>query len=90
MWLIEDDVPGSVIGYRAIVDEDGTTICAPSPMGEANARLIASAPDLRAALEGLLDQVEQMRGLFNDSDGAIARALKDAKLALEASYAKGE
>jgi hypothetical protein len=53
-WHIEDDVPGANIGFRAIVDADGTVACLPSPMGEANARLIHAAPDLLAALEGLL------------------------------------
>jgi hypothetical protein len=49
-WLIVDDVPGREIGYRAIVEQDGTTICNPSPMGEGAARLIAAAPDMHALL----------------------------------------
>lgn len=53
-WAIIDDIPDAAIGYRAIVAIDGEnfgeTICNPSPMGEANARLIAAAPDLLAAL----------------------------------------
>ena len=53
-WLIVDDVPSSHIGYRAIVDSDGTTVCNPSPMGEDNARLIAAAPELLDALVLLL------------------------------------
>lgn len=35
-----------------------------------------------AALYGLVEQVEQMRGLFPDEDGAIAAALADAYAAL--------
>lgn len=38
------------MGYRAIVDEDGYTVVAPSPMGADNARLIAAVPDMVAAL----------------------------------------
>lgn len=53
-WYIDENVPGANIGCRAIVDEDGTVVCLPSPMGEANARLIHAAPDLLAALEDLL------------------------------------
>lgn len=52
-WTIIADVPEHSIGYRAIVDADGGTICNPSPMGEANARLIAAAPELLAALQAL-------------------------------------
>ncbi len=51
-WFIVDDVEGREIGYRAIVDSDGFTVCDPSPMGEANAHLISAAPDLLAALIG--------------------------------------
>lgn len=44
----------SKIGHVAICDSDGFTICNPSPMGADNARLIAAAPDLLAAVHGLL------------------------------------
>ena len=54
-WLIVDDLPHRFAGERAIVDQDGTTICNPSLMGEANARLIARAP---AMLEVLIRAVE--------------------------------
>jgi hypothetical protein len=77
-WLIDDSVPGAFIGYRAIVDEDDVIICNPSPMGEDNARLIAAAPVLLACLEECVSQMEQMRGMFDDSDGAIQKALDDA------------
>jgi len=81
-WLIDDRVPGAFIGYRAIVDEDGVTICDPSPMGEDNARLIAAAPALLASLQACVLQMEQMRGMFDDSDGAIQAAIDDAKDAI--------
>lgn len=49
-WIILDDVPGACVGYRAIVDAEGVIVCNPSPMGEKNARLIANAPAMLAAL----------------------------------------
>lgn len=52
-WKIYDDMEGREIGYRAIIDEEGYTVCNPSPMGESNARLIAAAPDLLEALLAL-------------------------------------
>ncbi len=45
----------SRIGHFAITDADGFTVCDPSPMGQANARLLAAAPELLAALSTLLD-----------------------------------
>ena len=61
-WAIIADVPGHEIGYRAIVAVDdgelAETICNPSPMGAANARLIAAAPDLLAALQYALERFE--------------------------------
>ena len=53
-WQVISDVPMAEIGYRAILAQDGETICNPSPMGGANARLIAAAPNLLAALRDLL------------------------------------
>lgn len=52
-WLVIDDVPDHKIGYRAIIDSDGYTVCNPSPMGAANARLIAAAPAMLQALQRL-------------------------------------
>lgn len=42
------------IGYRAIVSYDDDVICHPSPMGERNARLIASAPDMLRVMREIL------------------------------------
>ncbi len=50
-YALTDGVADAAIGYRAIIGGDGYTVCNPSPMGEANARLIAAAPDLLAALQ---------------------------------------
>ncbi len=41
------------------------------------------AQELAAALDGLLEQVYQMRGMFRDEDRAIARAVDDAEVALK-------
>lgn len=54
-WCIVDSVPDACIGYRAIVTNEGTLVCNPSPMGESNARLIAAAPVLLELLELALD-----------------------------------
>ena len=53
-WYIDCQNESAAIGYRAIVDNEGYTICNPSPMGQADARLIAAAPDLLAALENMV------------------------------------
>ena len=75
-WAIVDSVPCSEIGYRAVLDADGFTICDPSPMGEANARLIAAAPDLLAAL--------QLIEIDKDGDGFIcADAMPIIRAAIE-------
>jgi hypothetical protein len=44
----------------------------------------AIARDLAGALDACSDQLEQMRGLFADDDGKIARAVEDADEAIEA------
>lgn len=85
-WLIDQNVPGSHCGYRAIIDDRDEVVCAPSPMGEENARLIAAAPQLLAALEACVEQIRQMRGMFGDSDGAIQAALDAADEAIGRAY----
>ena len=54
-WYIDCQNESAAIGYRAIVDKDGYTVCSPSPMGQANARLIAAAPALLAALQSIAE-----------------------------------
>lgn len=53
-WYWSDNVPDFPKNHRIIVDADGFTIAEPSPMSEADARLIAAAPELLAALQELL------------------------------------
>lgn len=57
-WRIVDTCDGHRIGYRAIVDENGVTICNPSPMGDEQARLIISAPIMFRALDALLSAAD--------------------------------
>ena len=86
-WLIEDRLENAHIGYRAIVDEEGCTVCNPSPMGEANARLIAAAPELLAALQGMIEYfVDCSIDDYSDTEtlqaarAAIAKATGDQTL----------
>jgi hypothetical protein len=69
----------STIGHHYVVDGDGFTICDPSPMGEANARLIANAPALADALRATLRCLEwhaERHGAGMDAKvAADARAL---------------
>jgi hypothetical protein len=82
-WLIEDQLENAHIGYRAIVDEEGCTVCNPSPMGEANARIIAAAPDLLAACieaMALFDnypEIWECIGTHEVMTAAIAKATGD-------------
>lgn len=72
---------------RHIVDGFGNVIC--EFVHEFNnAYLIAAAPRLLAALERCVEQIEQMRGLFDDEDGAIQTALDEANAAI--AFAAGE
>ena len=82
-WKIFDNVDGYAIGYRAIVTEDGETVCNPSPMGEANARLIAAAPDLLEALCTALPFVEDHEDGDIYKRGTIARAVSQIRAAIE-------
>lgn len=73
-WKICDDVPDAVIGYRAIVSDDGFVVCNPSPMGEKNARLIAAAPNMLGIMRELLAIARkyEYRDVMLDADEIIA------------------
>ena len=86
-WLIVDNVDGHSIGYRAIIDADGFTVCNPSPMGEANARLISAAPDLLEALCTALPFVEDHEDSNVYKAGAVARAVREIRAAIEKATA---
>ena len=75
-WCIVDSVPDACIGYRAIVTNEGTLVCNPSPMGEANARLIAAAPDLLLALQKIdANAAESAEWIRRVAREAIAHAI---------------
>ena len=75
-WCIVDAVPDACIGYRAIVTYEGTLVCNPSPMGEANARLIAAAPDLLLALQKIdANAAESAEWIRRVAREAIAHAI---------------
>lgn len=71
-WIVDSNVPNWHIGHRAIINLNGDTICNPSPMGERNAELIASAPELLDALRWALDQIED--DLDPDHQAALSAA----------------
>ena len=87
-WFWADNVPDAPPHYRMIVDADGYTVCNPSPMSEADARLIAAAPALLdsarcalADLEGAAadidpsgDRVHPVWLTINELRAAIQRA----------------
>jgi len=82
-WHIEKST-GHEIGFRAIVDDMGFTICNPSPMGEQNANLIAAAPDLLEALFIALPFVED----HEDSEIYKREAVRDAVKTILAALTK--
>ena len=67
------------------MDAEGFTICNPSPMGEANARLISAAPDLLEALCTALPFVEDHEGSNVYKAGAVARAVREIRAAIKAA-----
>lgn len=66
------------IGHFAVCDSDGFTICNPSPMGTANARLVAAAPDLLRELQILADYAERNGARVGAARAAIAKATGSA------------
>ncbi len=76
-WKIIDDCPGYTVGYRAIVDDEGYTIVAPSPMGGDYARLIAAVPDMLAALSLVVDgdgKPDECPRMMSAARAALAKA----------------
>ncbi|MBU9211670.1 hypothetical protein [Burkholderia multivorans] len=52
------------------------------------ANLTATEAVLLAALKSCVVQIQQMQGMFDDSDGAIQAALEDAQDAIDMAIAK--
>ena len=80
-WHIEKST-GHEIGFRAIVDDMGFTICNPSPMGAQNAALISAAPDLLEALCMALPYVEDHEGGEVYKPRAVAAAVAIIRAAI--------
>ena len=75
VWHIVDSCGGMErIGYRAIVDQDGETICNPSPMSDEQARMIVSAPIMFRALDALVAAADTSLDYRHEFRLAIANA----------------
>ena len=62
------------IGYIYIQDSDGVAITDPSPLKIADARLIAAAPELLAALRHLLEDAVALNMGESDRSGVLVEA----------------
>lgn len=71
---------------QAIEDEGHDFISAFDPAGKTRAVM----KDMAGALQACVDQIEQMRGMFDDSDGTIGDALQAAEEALDSYRASTE
>ena len=82
--LMAEDMPDDwQEAYDILMDRSGTSYISVEwfpVLTEAERRV----QDLRGAVENLLTQVQQMEGMFDDADGAIANAVQDAELVLAA------
>lgn len=65
-WYWADNVPDAPPHYRMIVDADGFIIAESASMSEADARLIAAAPDLLKALKALVSTARTFRNVPKD------------------------
>lgn len=78
--------------FRAISNTIGSEIVKfeqeHEDLGRRFALINSQKTELRAALGQILEQAEQMRGLFPDTDGAIARAVIHANEVLEQTKAR--
>lgn len=90
IWV--DDVTGVEVGREEYVRADLLEAAEAALEGleescsewaEVSQNNYQRAKAAEAALGQLLDQVYQMQGMFPDEDGAIARAVADAEMALD-------
>jgi hypothetical protein len=88
-WHVEKST-GHEIGYRAIVDDMGFTICNPSPMGAQNAALISASPELLDALYLALPFVEDHEDSEIYKPNAVKSALKIIRAAIQKAVEQGE
>ena len=88
-WFVINDVPGENIGYRAIVDESGYTVCNPSPMGSGTARLIAAAPEMLDLLYVILMQ-HRTDGAYSSQGGVALSSAMEGNIERMIAKARGE
>ena len=79
--ILDDDelIIAGIYGFSA-PDRDGQE--------DANARLIAAAPDLLAALKGLLESIQDVERETNTMYGTLDGALADARAAIAKAESK--
>ncbi len=86
-WYWSDNVPDFPKNHCIIVDADGFTIAEPSPMSEADARLIAAAPDLLAALQNCVNVLLLALPLFDDESNDNKDSRDEVESVLDAARA---
>jgi uncharacterized protein YukE len=69
---------------QAIEDEGHDFVSALDPAK------LAVMRDMAGALQACVDQIQQMKGMFDDSDGTIGAALQAAEEALDSYHASAE
>jgi hypothetical protein len=89
-WRVGDPhiATGSFRGesLKSTVSGETLAIVLCGPNADENGRLMAAAPELAAALGGLLWQCRQMASMFPDDDKTIYDAMEDAEKVLSQVY----
>jgi hypothetical protein len=80
-WVADTDGKGNwfVLTTNPVGLEDVAAICATNGYGENEARLIAAAPDLLVALQGVVRVADRKTDEFDAAHAAVAKALGSAK-----------
>lgn len=77
-----------LIEQEAVPDDDPSlqadlALAAIGRLVDARKTLAATASTLTGALQSCMEQIQQMQGMFDDNDGAIAQSLEDGEKAME-------
>lgn len=71
--------PAGPVGHYSVIDEEGDTVCNPSPMGQKNAALIYAAPSLVDACAAALGLIQGDETLPQSKvEALLVAALKKA------------